>query len=495
MVRYHGNWCGPGWTAGQYKDASELTQDDRDVEAVDALDQACKEHDINLHDYPEHADVINKNFIKRASKLGIKGGVAAAAVYIGGPAPMGRKDETPGMIWQRKAHMEAQADSRITSELKRKAEEMEMKDDDGQGYAVDTLESDRPATRQRPNTEQMQIDMGGETRPTASTSMAVARSGGGGGAAGGNNQVSKETPISPYPSLPYGLQETHTCICPWTGYVSPIGMDYNNNVVLDLRLTQPHDIVATQTVDPPTGTALANGVWGRGLFNVKYNAKTTSTNLTVLDWVGYPSTLNAGPNTTERASWFKFYCKLYEFYTVLGCEYEIMMDNPHTSSGQDVAVAYDFNTYSDTAGATGNRTPSNAKLHQMKEWKHINWINVNSRSPDQGDNRKVLRGTYKPGQAKRNIQNDGDVKTWISTGAPSGDSPAAPSLKEFLTLYFYPHELLGPSFANCGLNIQIKMKYIVQFKDLRVQARYPLAGVTDITLTIDDDVVQVPAAA
>ena len=40
----------------------------------------------------------------------------------------------------------------------------------------------------------------------------------------------------------------------------------------------------------------------------------------------------------------------------------------------------------------------------------------------------------------------------------------------------------------------ITMKYIVQFKDLRVQARYPLPGATDIDLTLDNDVMNVPAA-
>ena len=69
-MRAYGNWCGPGWTAGQYKDASELTDEDRLVPAIDALDQACKEHDIALHDFPEEADTINEQFVKTVSSMG-----------------------------------------------------------------------------------------------------------------------------------------------------------------------------------------------------------------------------------------------------------------------------------------------------------------------------------------------------------------------------------------------------------------------------------------
>ena len=48
MVRIHGNWCGPDWTAGQYKPASALIPSDYLVSCTDALDCACKVHDIDV---------------------------------------------------------------------------------------------------------------------------------------------------------------------------------------------------------------------------------------------------------------------------------------------------------------------------------------------------------------------------------------------------------------------------------------------------------------
>ena len=62
------------------------------------------------------------------------------------------------------------------------------------------------------------MDASGTTDPTPTPTAAAARTSG----TSGNNNVSKETPISTYPSLTYGLQETHTTILPWTGWVSII---------------------------------------------------------------------------------------------------------------------------------------------------------------------------------------------------------------------------------------------------------------------------------
>lgn len=40
-VRYHGNWCGPGWSAGKWQDS----KCDLSVPAIDEFDATCKTHD------------------------------------------------------------------------------------------------------------------------------------------------------------------------------------------------------------------------------------------------------------------------------------------------------------------------------------------------------------------------------------------------------------------------------------------------------------------
>lgn len=91
-LRYHGNWCGPGWSAGKYKNAKDLTEQDMQVDAIDSLDELCKAHDIAIRYAKTRSDYKKANdlFIKGASALGWKGYLAAKAVGLFGP----EKDDT-----------------------------------------------------------------------------------------------------------------------------------------------------------------------------------------------------------------------------------------------------------------------------------------------------------------------------------------------------------------------------------------------------------------
>ena len=113
--------------------------------------------------------------------------------------------------------------------------------------------------------------------------------------------------------------------------------------------------------------------------------------------------------------------------------------------------------------------------------------------------RGILRNEY---GGRMNIVNDGDVKTWTKTtdGVPT-------TLSEILTLNFfmdpffngrqqdryylnaagdmstYEAQATGANIRG-AVNMEINLKYIVQFKDLRQQARYPN------TVTTDQDITQ-----
>lgn len=50
MVRIHGNWCGPNWTAGKKIPAEALKAKDRRFPCDDKLDCACRRHDISIKD-------------------------------------------------------------------------------------------------------------------------------------------------------------------------------------------------------------------------------------------------------------------------------------------------------------------------------------------------------------------------------------------------------------------------------------------------------------
>lgn len=87
---YHGNWCGPGWTAGQYKDAKEATFEDFDVPAVDELDKICKTHDMSLFlaQNEKEKKLADQQFIEdiiNAELPGIKDNIAGFLVWALGP--------------------------------------------------------------------------------------------------------------------------------------------------------------------------------------------------------------------------------------------------------------------------------------------------------------------------------------------------------------------------------------------------------------------------
>ena len=328
----------------------------------------------------------------------------------------------------------------------------------------------------RDPTSGMEIDSGpgGEPVPEA------ARVGGTGVGAG---NTSKETPVMLNATPSYGLQETHTTLCNYTNYYSATALDHTAPLVTEFRMTAPFDMMTGPT-NMATVAFAAN--YTKSLNNVPW----TGANTRIADSATFPVTPTAGAATAERADWFNFWSKIYEYYTVLSCDYQIVIHNPSTTGSNDILVGWDFNSYSDTAGATGNKTPQSSTLMDMRSYKHIKWNRVEGNQAYTTTRAtSVISGRYVPGMASRNVSNDGDVKTWSSTG---GAGPTQPTLKEFLTLYFFRHPLnnVNPVTQICGCNVEFTLKYKVQFKDLRVNARYPTTGVTPISMITPTDVMQ-----
>lgn len=302
---------------------------------------------------------------------------------------------------------------------------------------------------------------------------------------GSNSAVSKETPISIYPTLTYGLQETHTTILPWTGWLTAVKLDHLVPAQLPIRMNCPVDML---NITPAAGAPAAGGVFPTRGFAI-YPANDRGLRADI----DYPTYYNG--LATERPAWREFWFSLYEYYTVLGCEYKITIKNPVSARGADVIVGTQMDVYSDAAGSSGNVMPK-TNLWESMSFKNIKWNHIES-SSDAGNTRAVhyIEGVYKPGQGRRNIINDGDVKTWTSTN-PSG-SAFIPNLKEFLTLNFWRGPMAtakvdtlstNPGNVAYCANMQIELKYIVQFKDLKEQARYPNTVTTDkdIQLILDD---------
>ena len=156
MVRIYGNWCGPGWTAGQHKDAKELTQEDRNVPAVDAFDELCKEHDIGLHDAPFAAAELNARFADKAKQMGIRANLAGKAVEHFGPSPqpLSKTPSTTKMIRRidtLRLRREAQALEQENRGHKRTHSSLNEAVIDGMGNQETMSAIDNPLTLQSSN--------------------------------------------------------------------------------------------------------------------------------------------------------------------------------------------------------------------------------------------------------------------------------------------------------------------------------------------------------
>jgi hypothetical protein len=99
----HGNYCGPGWTAGKYMDAKDATEDDFKVKPVDQADRICQYHDFAIwrayqESDPERqvdmliqADRVFENDMKRLENPSFKTLMMAKAVRGAGPAAQHRQ--------------------------------------------------------------------------------------------------------------------------------------------------------------------------------------------------------------------------------------------------------------------------------------------------------------------------------------------------------------------------------------------------------------------
>ena len=326
----------------------------------------------------------------------------------------------------------------------------------------DTSQSTRQYTRARDrarmDSRQQQDD------PMQGEQLMAARAGG-----GGNNPVSKETPISQGVGLSYGLPETHTAIIPWTTFVSYGFLDHDAPLQLQLRMNAIWDMMANSvTTLASAGTIAAKAFHTRPVGPGGVNTALMT----------FPQTPSTG--ATEQPQWRNYFAALYDYYTVLSCKYRITINHTTNVRGTDAIVGVQFDTYSDTATTTGNVMPQ-TKLIEALHYKGINWKVIRAATSENNSDTAltVIEGVYKPGQAKRNIIDDGDVKTWTATGT------TLPNLKEILTLNLWKAPLsYGIPDNICG-NIQIELQYIVQFKDLKQQARYPN------TITTDQDITQI----
>lgn len=312
--------------------------------------------------------------------------------------------------------------------------------------------SEPPAKQQKTDGEQPTETVPGESRAAMQST------------------VSKETPILIPPTITYGLQDTHTTILPVLSYCTAVALNNDTSVTLNIGLNTIYDILTDTTFSnlPTSGSGNAS----KGLYSKRASAIRTFNYNTMED---YPTGITQ--NTNPEPWWRSYWEKIYNYYSVIGCHYEIVLYN---ASKTDILVAHSVRTY---GTQYANFLPSNVRLSDITGQKQINYTNVKGERYGTNPNTEdIITGYYKPGQAKRDVANDGDVKLWTQI-------TATPSYKEQLSLHFFKHPLAPTDLSSddtkaMNVNIQIRLKYTVQFKQLKSAGAYPLFNALNLTQTL-----------
>lgn len=285
-------------------------------------------------------------------------------------------------------------------------------------------------------------------------------------AVGSSNSNSKkgnqETPIIRQPSH-FGFPDVQTAVLTGTNYWSMVTNGPGSFATMQFRLTSLIDRQVTNLTTPAANASFATG---------NYTALIPSGNSP-----SWPATISSFPTvTTDGLQWRNLYSKMYGYYHIMGVEWELTLQNPTLATDAEAVIA----TYYDTYGPTQNTLvhPANAAIGQMEQWPDVTFTAVGSAADGTLDGCvRTIKGYYYPGKKSQNVENDEDVKTWTAIGA-------SPDLTELVSFKMFN------GWYNVGLtkmNCRMKMRVIVQYRDLVPAFRWPTTGQTAVTLTLPTD--------
>lgn len=266
--------------------------------------------------------------------------------------------------------------------------------------------------------------------------------------AGGMRKGVTETPISIQRSH-YGLPETVTQVLTGTNYFT-VGA-INEGTIYQFRLTSLLDREISNAGNPTGGGTIQVGMWNKKFPHQESNV--------------WPDTPAAFPNTyTDPLQWRAWFNKLYNYYHVMGMEYEITIANVNAGSNRGMTVASFIDTYG--VNNSTQKHPTNASMRQMEQWPDVNWTLVPSAPTGVSITEacRTIKGYYYPQKVRQNVENDEDVSTWTETGM-------SPNLTELMTLKFFPAPFSDSSY--CAAQVRVQMRFIVQYKDLDPVYRWP----------------------
>lgn len=320
--------------------------------------------------------------------------------------------------------------------------------------------TDKPTYKNTNKMDVVPVDEGGDATMRAA-----------GGSSGGKS--AHETSVIPQQPH-YGFPEVATVVMPWTGYFSigaPTGPNGSAND-FSFTCTNINSILNQAVTDPNADDPINSTLRSRLI-------KTSYTGTYAAPMIQFP---NFMAGVTELPAYYGWYTKMYQYYNVNECEWELLVHNPLPSTNGDLMLAYAEEAFP-AGSSSGNVVPDGKILTICEHYPDLKWKLVKSNPSGAPEhNLTMISGTYRPNQANKNVRNDEDVKTWTAVAQN-------PTLTEQIhfKLFKGPFNEEGAQ----GVNIRLHVRLKVQFRDLNTTYRY-LNDTSPQTLQSYTDVGQVP---
>lgn len=455
---HHGNWCGPGWTAGQAKDAKDMTFEDMFVPAVDREDRNCKFHDIGVRTAETYHDLVLNDikFIDAQKRLGYRGMFMADMVKKYGPAASTTKENfVPAKdlsLFKKHSLYQEQVDSLHHFKRKKKMDDRQVK--------IDQQSQKRKADdKQKESNKKQDTKSDVKTEVKTENKVSATERSGSSTSAQGLGDETKVDPVRNVRLLPY-----------------PPTM----NVVMPFR----HRITWDSN-----GTATQQKYFGFRLNSIKD---------IMSDWSftadAYQSANETYIGQDNTPMMYNFWSKIYRYYAITRTEYKVKIWMPNCADNRaEYSVwRYHHGFQAPPYLEEGTNIPVKDKYRRCH--KHANWRSIRPnpntgdspdivKSPDvqnwrteyhDKDNMIELEGVWEPGDyyVKKEVYEDQYMQTWVKM---TDINPA----REGCTVIINPSDdshVYGTALSSLNKHnfvAVLEIVYHVQLKDLVTIFQYP----------------------
>lgn len=447
MSLHYGNWCGPGWTAGQKKDAKQLTNEDFNVPAINGLDQACKTHDIGLYYAKTKSDIerVNRRFIKEAYNYGITGKAMGWLVNKFGPKNPDT-DTIEAISKQFKPLLEGPKQVKRPSDT---PNERNVKQ-----KTTPTMRIEK--TYSTPDTEEKPLKKWSKKKQRRFTKI--------------TKQLSFNN-LLPSPNMSGSGTNTSNNAGQETN-VDDVGEQKLNPFHQTQDVILPAYIAVNQTIAADKNSV----VWFTIRLNSPYDWLTAFT--TTADTDPFDQVLDVGIRQTPLN--YTYWSSIYQYITCTSVEYEVTFftDSLFTSQMQELSVyCYHHGHQGPPITDAGVKIPD----YIRRQHKHMQMQKLNRRRQDElaYDTNITFTGKWEPGNyyVQNLVSEDSQKRTWNKFNQ-------LPPLHEMATFILQHSDRSFDLPQIWSVYGEVKVIYHCQCKDLKYKFEYPLQS-TDIPLITD----------